>query len=110
MMKLGRLVLASLFLFAVPSIASADRGGKKHKHKHAKKILKKFDKAIARMDKDGDGRLGPDEVDEKVMKRLARFDADGDGWVTREEIIVVLKDRQKARKAQKAQRRQLREP
>ena len=107
MMKLGRLVLASLFLFAAPSIASADHGGKKHKHKKAKKILKKFDKMIARLDTDGDGRLGPDEVDEKLARRLQRFDADGDGWVTREEIVIVLKDRMKAKKARRAQ---LREP
>jgi hypothetical protein len=107
-MNLGRLVLASLILLT-PTLAAADdqraagKPGKHQKHKRVKKLLRKFDKMIVKLDRDGDGRLGPDEVGDRFA-RFAQFDADGDGWVTRDEIIIVMKDRVKARKARRAQR------
>lgn len=109
-MMIGRLVLASLLLLT-PTVAAADRDDgprEQGKHKKVKKLLRKFDRLIARLDQDGDGRLGPDELDSKVgakLQRFQRFDADGDGWVTRDEIIVVMKDRAKARKAKRAAKR-----
>ncbi len=114
-MNLGRLVLASLILLT-PTLAAADRdpyarkagkigkAGKHEKHERVKKLLRKFDKMIVKLDQDGDGKLGPGEVGNRFA-RFARFDADGDGWVTREEIIIVMKDRLKARKAKRAARR-----
>lgn len=107
MKTLGRLVLALCLLS--PAVAAADHPGDgqgKHgkKHKKVKKILRKFDRMVAKLDRDGDGRLGPDEVDDRA-RRFQRFDADGDGWVTREEIIVAIKDRMKARKAKRAAKR-----
>jgi Ca2+-binding EF-hand superfamily protein len=62
-------------------------GKERKKAKHARKRLRHFRKMIARLDKDGDGKLSEAEVGNRFA-RLQRFDTDHDGWLTPDEIMA----------------------
>ncbi len=49
---------------------------------------------FAEFDKNGDGRLTPDELPERMAERIMRADADGDGAVTLEELEQARRNRQ----------------
>ena len=51
-----------------------------------KRIARRIAKKIARLDKNGDGRIERAEFDEHGAARFARLDTDGDGRVSQEEF------------------------
>jgi EF hand len=58
----------------------------KKQAKHQQKRQRVFARAIARFDRDRDGRLGPQEVPPQLAHRMTRFDHNGDGWVDAAEV------------------------
>jgi hypothetical protein len=51
-----------------------------HQKQRAHK-MKKLQKLIRKLDRDGDGVVGPGEAPAHIVKKLKRFDRNGDGWV-----------------------------
>jgi hypothetical protein len=84
-----RILLALAVLASVSTVASADppQHRTRKQIKRAVKRLIKFERAIDRLDTNGDGKLSQDEVGDK-FQRFQRFDRNGDGWITAEEVLA----------------------
>jgi hypothetical protein len=50
-------------------------------HKQRMHKLKMLRKLIRKLDRDGDGVVGPGEAPARLVRKLKRFDKNGDGWV-----------------------------
>jgi lipase chaperone LimK len=81
------LVAAFAAFSATALAADGEAPGPGHRGRLKEKVLEKFDK-------DGDGKLSPEEraaAREALVDRImARFDKDGDGKLSREELAAAL--------------------
>lgn len=82
--------LAALTLCALP--AMADASGTKGPEA-------RFEKLVAHLDKNADGKLQVSELPARMAKRLAKADADGDGVITGAEFTARIEAARAARVA-----------
>jgi Ca2+-binding EF-hand superfamily protein len=82
--------LAALTLSALPAMADANS---------TKGAEARFEKLVARFDKNGDGKLQVSELPPRMAKRLGKADVDGDGVITSMEYTARVEAVRDARKA-----------
>ena len=87
-------LIITLSTFALALSAIADE-------KKDKKPVKKLPPAMAKFDKNKDGKLCPKERAEVKKAFLAKYDKNKDGKLCKKERKAVAADRAKARKARK---------
>jgi Ca2+-binding EF-hand superfamily protein len=90
-------LIITLSTFALALSAIADE-------KKDKKPVKKLPPAMAKFDKNKDGKLCPKERAEVKKAFLAKYDKNKDGKLCKKERKAVAADRAKAAKARKARK------